>query len=123
MLFKENRETILQKYDKYITEVWDKTNTVIMVDTGPEIGMFNTSDLILMFSPDGSLALQTERAYKTSYSAKEWSRLGLIAVREGTIPEDSNGIKSSFTYSVDYIDVVKYRKEWLDWVKEITSSV
>ena len=120
MLFKENRQTIMEKYKDSISEVWDKTHTIIMVDTGPNIGMFIKSDIILMFSPNDELVIQTERAYRKNYSAKEWSKLGLLAVREGSIPENSEGIKSSFSYSDGFIDLVKYRKEWLDWVKEVT---
>lgn len=120
MLFNKSKKDILDIYANNITAVLDKTNTVVLADTDTSIGNYPKSDIILTFSPDDTLAIQTERVLRKNYKEKEWLEM-VFATQCFAIEEDSRGIKYSVTYNVDYIDIVKYRKEWLDWAEEFMS--
>lgn len=122
MLFDKSMDDIQKEYGDLITSLWDKTNTIIMVDTDTRIGLYPLSDMILSFSPDGSLAIQCERAFKRNYTEKEWAILSLQALSSVHSAETCDGIVTACTHSGHYIDFIKYKKEWLDWADEIVKQ-
>lgn len=122
MLFHMKKDEIEEKYKDLIASTWVKTNTVMMPDTNASIGQYPMSDIILMFDPAGNLAIQCERAYKRHYSEKEWTAMALRAISDVTTSEDAEGIVTACTYSTQYIDYIKYKKEWLDWADEVVRT-
>lgn len=123
LLFNYSKKEVEEKFKCYITDIWKKTNTIFMADTGPDIGLFEKSDIVLTFSPDDTLAIQTERAFRKDYTDADWAQLSLLTYKFADVGEDSKGIKTSVTYNVDFIDVVRYKKEWMDWAKELTQVI
>ena len=119
MLFSMTKDQVTDKYKELITSVWEKTNTIMMVDTDTRIGRFPMSDIILSYDTEDNLAIECERAYKKYYSKNDWAIMSFRAMTEAQDSENAQGIVTACTYSADYIDYIKYKKEWLDWADEI----
>ena len=115
-MFQYSYNQIKEVYAKNISYVNDDSYTVIMSDT-KGIGSYRISDIILVFSPHGELVIFAERVYKENYSILERIKNLFTAILSVDISKKE--VNTTVTLKRKYTDVVKFKRWWYEWAKEL----
>lgn len=105
-----------------VAEVWEESKTIVLVNTGKHIGLFDKSDIIIMYGKDGFPSIITERIFKKNFTRREWWGITRMFKNKLKVIQEELGFHISVSYSRDYIDYVHYKQEWWLWAREQLSS-
>lgn len=109
------RETV-EFYQDENLEIWEEAATISLADTGPDVGLFDKSDIIVVYSKeDFKPSIVTERIYRRNYTWLEWFRLKRYLRNKLKVIKQELGFNIRVSYSFDYIDYVHYKEEWWQW--------
>ena len=108
-------------YDRYdevknyscVAEVWDESRTIVLSDTDKNIGLFDKTDIIIMYDKCGNPCIITERIFKKNYSRRDWWLLQRSLKGKLKVIQDELGFHISVSYAKDYIDYVHYKKNFI----------
>lgn len=105
-----------------VTDIWEDARTIMLADTGKEIGLFDKSDIIIMYNKEGKPQIITERIYRKNYTSREWRGLCRVLRNKLKYIREELGFYISVSYTRDYMDYVHYKQEWWLWAKEQVSA-
>lgn len=106
-------------YKECITEVWEESATICMADTDATVGLFDKSDIIVMFDKDtGEPMIVTERIYKENYTRIEWHRMKRYLNNMLKVIHTELGFNIKVSYTHNYIDFIHYKEEWWQWARK-----
>lgn len=97
-------------------EIWEEAATITLIDTDAETGLFDKSDIIIVYDKDTyKPSIVTERIYKRNYTGRQWSRLVRYLRYKTKIITQELGFNIRISFDKDYVDYVHYKEEWWQW--------
>lgn len=109
------KETV-EFYKDIHMEVWEESYTITLINTGIDIGLFNKSDIIIVYDAETFLpSIVTERIFKKNYSRREWWQVRKYLKYKTNIIKQELGFNVRISFANDYIDYVHYKEEWWQW--------
>lgn len=109
------KETV-EFYKDIRMEVWEESYTITLINTGIDIGLFNKSDIIIVYDAETFLpSIVTERIFKKNYSRREWWQVRKYLKYKTNIIKQELGFNVRISFANDYIDYVHYKEEWWQW--------
>lgn len=105
-----------------VSDIWEDAKTIMLADTGKEIGLFDQSDIIIMYGKDNFPQIITERIYRKNYKPREWRGISRVLRNKLKWIKEELGFYISVSYTKDYIDYVHYKQEWWLWAREQAST-
>lgn len=115
VFFDSFKETLEFYKDKQM-EVWEESYTITLINTGTDIGLFNKSDIIIVYDAETYVpSIVTERIFKKNYSRREWWQVRKYLKYKTNIIKQELGFNVRISFANDYIDYVHYKEEWWQW--------
>ena len=109
------KETV-EFYKNTQMEVWKESYTITLINTGAEVGLFNKSDIIIVYDAETFLpSIVTERIFKKNYSKRDWYKIRKYLKYKTSIIKQELGYNVRISFASDYIDYVHYKEEWWQW--------
>lgn len=109
------KETV-EFYKDTQMEVWEESYTITLISTGTEVGLFDKSDIIVVYDAETFLpSIVTERIFKKNYSRREWWQVRKYLKYKTNIIKQELGFNVRISFANDYIDYVHYKEEWWQW--------
>ena len=100
-------------------EIWDKAKTLSLIDTGPEVGLFDKSDIIIAYDQETDLPnIVTERIFSRNYTKVEWYKLRRNLLNKTKIITQELGFNIQISFGINYIDYIHYKEDWWKWAAE-----
>lgn len=100
-------------------EVWEDARVICLYDTNSNIGLFQNSDIILMYDKvTEKPSIITERIFKKNYKWLEWKRVNRYLKLKIKTVKHELGFNVSVNFGSDYIDFVHYKTEYHLWAIE-----
>lgn len=97
-------------------EIWDKAKTLSLIDTGPEVGLFDKSDIIIAYDQETDLPnIVTERIFSRNYTKVEWYKLRRNLLNKTKVITQELGFNIQISFGINYIDYIHYKEEWWKW--------
>lgn len=97
-------------------EIWEEAATISLFDTDVETGLFNKSDIIIVYDKETfAPTIVTERIYKKNYTKLEWLKMKRYLRSKLSIVKQELGFNIRVSFSREYIDYVHYKEEWWQW--------
>lgn len=118
-MFDKDYNQIRDSYKDFITEIWEESFTIIMVDTRSDIGITPCSDIILVFAPTGELVLMTERVYRKNYTWYSWLKVKKLIQAERSKSKIDATLYTSINHGENFVDLTIYKKWWHEWAREL----
>ena len=115
VFFDSFKETV-EFYKDTPMEVWEESYTITLINTASDIGLFDKSDIIVVYDADTFLpSIVTERIFKKNYSTKDWLKIRRHLKYKTSIIKQELGYNIRISFASDYIDYVHYKEEWWQW--------
>lgn len=109
------KETV-EFYKNTRMEVWEESYTITLINTGAEVGLFDKSDIIIVYDAETFLpSIVTERIFKKNYSKRDWYKIRKYLKYKTSIIKQELGYNVRISFASDYIDYVHYKEEWWQW--------
>lgn len=109
------KETV-EFYKNTQMEVWEESYTITLINTGAEVGLFDKSDIIIVYDAETFLpSIVTERIFKKNYSKRDWYKIRKYLKYKTSIIKQELGYNVRISFASDYIDYVHYKEEWWQW--------
>lgn len=109
------KETV-EFYKNTQMEVWEESYTITLINTGVEVGLFDKSDIIIVYDAETFLpSIVTERIFKKNYSKRDWYKIRKYLKYKTSIIKQELGYNVRISFASDYIDYVHYKEEWWQW--------
>lgn len=109
------KETV-EFYKNERMEVWEESYTITLINTGAEVGLFDKSDIIVVYDAETFLpSIVTERIFKKNYSKRDWYKIRKYLKYKTSIIKQELGYNVRISFASDYIDYVHYKEEWWQW--------
>lgn len=109
------KETV-EFYKNARMEVWEESYTITLINTGAEVGLFEKSDIIIVYDAETFLpSIVTERIFKKNYSKRDWYKIRKYLKYKTSIIKQELGYNVRISFASDYIDYVHYKEEWWQW--------
>lgn len=109
------KETV-EFYKDTRMEVWEESYTITLINTGAEVGLFDKSDIIIVYDAETFLpSIVTERIFKKNYSKRDWYKIRKYLKYKTSIIKQELGYNVRISFASDYIDYVHYKEEWWQW--------
>lgn len=109
------KETV-EFYKNTQMEVWEESYTITLINTGAEVGLFEKSDIIIVYDTETFLpSIVTERIFKKNYSKRDWYKIRKYLKYKTSIIKQELGYNVRISFASDYIDYVHYKEEWWQW--------
>lgn len=97
-------------------EIWDKAKTLSLIDTGPEVGLFDKSDIIIAYDQETDLPnIVTERIFSRNYTKVEWYKLRRNLLNKTKVITQELGFNIQISFGINYIDYIHYKEDWWKW--------
>ena len=97
-------------------EIWEENLTISLIDTGPDVGLFDKSDIIVVYDKDTHMPMiVTERIFKSNYTTREWWKLRRYFRHKMAIIKQELGFNIRVSYDKGFIDYIHYKEEWWQW--------
>mgnify|MGYP003416149836 CR=1 FL=1 len=97
-------------------EIWDKAKTLSLIDTGPEVGLFNKSDIIIAYDQETDLPnIVTERIFSRNYTKVEWYKLRRNLLNKTKVITQELGFNIQISFGINYLDYIHYKEDWWKW--------
>lgn len=115
-IFYDTFKETVEFYNDTKLEIWEEAATISLADTGPAVGLFDKSDIIVVYSKeDCRPSIVTERIYRKNYTAYQWYKMKRYLRNKLSVIKQELGFNIRVSYSNDYIDYVHYKEEWWQW--------
>ena len=109
------KETV-EFYKNTQMEVWEESYTITLINTGAEVGLFDKSDIIIVYDAETFLpSIVTERIFKKNYNKRDWYKIRKYLKYKTSIIKQELGYNVRISFASDYIDYVHYKEEWWQW--------
>ncbi len=112
-MFNMTYKECLETYSKDISTVVPDKYCIIMEDS--TFTAYPVADIILVYTPQGELVVQTVRVNRSCYSIFKW--LLLLVFKKAKCPDSSLGTR--FHSTKNYFDLIQYKRWYLEWAKEL----
>ena len=96
-------------------EIWDKAKTLSLIDTGPEVGLFNKSDIIIAYDQEDLPNIVTERIFSRNYTKVEWYKLRRNLLNKTKVITQELGFNIQISFGINYLDYIHYKEDWWKW--------
>ena len=97
-------------------EIWDKAKTLSLIDTGPEVGLFNKSDIIIAYDQETDLPnIVTERIFSRNYTKVERYKLRRNLLNKTKVITQELGFNIQISFGINYLDYIHYKEDWWKW--------
>lgn len=97
-------------------EIWDKAKTLSLIDTGPEVGLFDKSDIIIAYDQETDLPnIVTERIFSRNYTKVEWYKLRRNLLNKTKVITQELGFNIQISFGINYLDYIHYKEDWWKW--------
>ena len=103
----------------YITEVFEKTKTLCLADTGDGIGLFRKSDIITVYDSDDMPVIVNERIFRSNYSLVEWLKIKRMLKKKLRYVKAELGFEISVSQTINYLDYVHFKEYWWKWANAL----
>lgn len=111
--FAEVKEYYSKHYD---VEMYEEAATICIADTGPEVGLYDQSDIIAVYDFNTHLpVIVTERIYKRNFSPHAWRLLIRSLKAKVKVISSELGFNVRISFASNYVDYVHYKEEWWQW--------
>lgn len=115
-VFYETFKETVEFYKNTQMEVWEESYTITLINTGVEVGLFDKSDIIIVYDAETFLpSIVTERIFKKNYSKRDWYKIRKYLKYKTSIIKQELGYNVRISFASDYIDYVHYKEEWWQW--------
>lgn len=115
-VFYDSFKETMEFYKDTRKEVWEEAATISLYDTAGDVGLFNKSDIIIVYDKDtGKPMIVTERIYSKNYTIREWSKMKRYLRYKTKIIKQELGFNVRISFGHGYIDYVHYKEEWWQW--------
>lgn len=121
-VFYDTFDEMMEHYSDVITDIWEDTKTVCMAHTDASTGLFNDSDIIIVYGEDNFPSIVTERIFKKNYTRHQWYHVKKILRDKTKYFGQELGFNIRVTVGTEYIDYIHYKEEWWEWAKKIRQS-
>lgn len=122
-VFYDSFKEVVESYKDEVSEVWEESATICLIDTSADTGLFAKSDIIIMYDKETCKPMiVTERIYKKNYTRREWWKMRSYLNHKLRIIKTELGFNIKVSFSRDYIDYIHYKEEWWQWAKKHTSG-
>ena len=115
-VFHDTFKETVEFYKDTRMEVWEESYTITLINTGAEVGLFDKSDIIVVYDAETFLpSIVTERIFKKNYSKRDWYKIRKYLKYKTSIIKQELGYNVRISFASDYIDYVHYKEEWWQW--------
>lgn len=115
-VFHDTFKETVEFYKNTRMEVWEESYTITLINTGAEVGLFDKSDIIIVYDAETFLpSIVTERIFKKNYSKRDWYKIRKYLKYKTSIIKQELGYNVRISFASDYIDYVHYKEEWWQW--------
>lgn len=122
-IFYDSFHEVVKLYSDDNKEVWEEAATICLFNTGSAIGLFDKSDIIIVYDRETSLpSIVTERIYKENYTFWQWLRLKNYFRKKLSLIKQELGFNIKVSFTSGYIDYIHYKEEWWQWAKKQAKS-
>ena len=102
--------------DKCTVETWEETCTISLSNTPSDIGLFDKSDIIIVYDLETHLpTIITERIFKRNYDWRGWRGINKVLKTKMKYIKAEHGFNIRVSFERDFIDYIHYKEEWWQW--------
>ena len=115
-VFHDTFKETVEFYKNTRMEVWEESYTITLINTGAEVGLFDKSDIIIVYDAETFLpSIVTERIFKKNYNKRDWYKIRKYLKYKTSISKQELGYNVRISFASYYIDYVHYKEEWWQW--------
>ena len=116
-VFYDTLSEMMELYKDTQKEIWEPHRTVLLYDTDAETGLFDKSDIIIIYGEDGFPVCITERIYRSDYTFQQWRKIcHSLRLRVKTFKEEQ-GFLMSLSIQKNSLDFIHYKEEYASCIK------
>lgn len=116
-VFYDTLPEMMNIYNDVQKEIWETKHTVCLYDTDGETGLFDKSDIIIIYDEEGYPVCVTERIYRSDYTFRQWHKIRRsLRLRVSTFKEEF-GYRMSLSVQKNALDFIHYKEEYAPCVR------
>ena len=123
VFFDSYKEVVTFYSEEYEVQQWDSAATICICDTDSGVGMFDMSDIIVVYDRETfKPTIVTERIFRKNYTWRNWFGITRMLKLKAKHIKEELGYNIRISFAKDYIDYVHYKEEWWQWAIKNANS-